>query len=169
MRTRLYLDIDGVINALSPNFRVPPVKVAGYPIRMDTALVRQFIALFDEVVWATTWVLHPPALDEMERFIGVEGLRVIDTTRTELDSGMWGYSTGKAPAVARHFDADPLEVGATLWMDDMLGDLDFAISQPRGIITHKPNDFTGAYPFITQYVDDGRTWSQHVQENISVR
>jgi hypothetical protein len=166
MRTRLYLDVDGVINKFSGAVGGHEKHVIdGFTLRIYPDKVKAFMEMFDEVVWATTWVLHPEMLALLEGVIGVESLGVIPVTQDELEVGMLiQRSTGKGPAVARHFDADPLEPGATLWIDDMLGPEDYAIGNERGITLHTPDPEVGAYPFIDNLLDGNVSWAQYVKE-----
>jgi hypothetical protein len=170
MRTRLYLDVDGVINKFSGAVGGHEKHVIdGFTIRIYPDKVKAFMELFDEVVWATTWVLHPEMLALLEGVIGVEGLGVIPVTADELEVGMLiQRSTGKGPAVARHFDDDPLEPGATLWIDDMLGPEDYIIARERGISMQVPDPEIGAYPFIDSLLDGHGSWAQYLKGEVHV-
>jgi hypothetical protein len=165
VRTRLYLDVDGVINKLTykPG-AYEEVDIDGFILRMYPQKVKAFMAMFDEVVWASTWVLHPEMLALLEGALGVERQDVIPTTADELRSGMLRASTGKGPAVARHFDDDPLEKGAALWIDDMFGREDRIIAEERGIQMYPADPQTGAYPFINQLLDGHSSWAQYLKE-----
>jgi hypothetical protein len=153
---RLYIDVDGVINVLrtraSMPYRVHCITSENGDfvyIRMDVLEVQRFFAYFDEVVWATSWVSFPPLLDRLEQDLGVVPGRFdrIDLDRETFRASP-SHSSGKAEAVAAHYDADPKP---SLWIDDDLGPLDKKMASTRQIVLHRPDPRKGAYPFFTGY------------------
>lgn len=63
MRTKLFLDVDGVLNALGPDTRMPVnhwtdwrmSMCAGFGIQYSAAMGRAIASLKTETIWLTTW------------------------------------------------------------------------------------------------------------------
>ncbi len=162
MSTRLYLDIDGVINVLDRHCPKPLVPyIFGFgesqvTVHMSVTIVKQFLTQFDEIVWATTWVLYPEELWRMESLLGLPRLETVDLTRDDLRD-IHISSSGKHRAVAQHFDAaEPPR--HTLWLDDAIGPLDLEVAEARGIHTHAPHAMQGAYPLMEDWLNEGPVW-----------
>lgn len=152
---RLYIDIDGVINA----FRRGPytIHLIADPenetdqvyIHMDSEAVTAFLAQFDEVVWASSWVNYPALLNQLERTLGlpVGGFERINLDLAEYKASATN-SSGKASAVARHYDANPMP---SLWIDDDLGPADRKMASTRDIELHAPDPAIGAYNYMFKF------------------
>lgn len=153
-KRRLYIDIDGVINAMRQGtYKVTIITDPDGPvdvrIRIDHETVKTFLKQFDEVVWASSWVMYPGLLAQLERTLGIEPGQF---DRITLDRQAFrnspGHSSGKAQAVAAHYDAHPMP---SLWIDDDLGPDDFKVARERGIEYHCPDPREGAYPYMLKF------------------
>jgi len=124
----LYLDIDGVITA-DPG-SVPGVRTFHVGQAIVDWIPELFYPLVEkfDVVWATSWILYPEMLDELEHVFDVKFPRV-DLNKGEYFLNYSDVSCGKLPAVQRHYEADPAEF---LWIDDHAGPTDQAWATSEG-------------------------------------
>jgi hypothetical protein len=126
VRTHVYLDVDGVINAVT-NAAPPPwgwecetstTTVDGWPITWATDLVDRLNALADlpnvEIFWLTTWNTRAPEL--LAPALGINGtdwevLGIADQYSSEHTMAWW-----KLPIIQRHMAETSPE--AAVWVDD---------------------------------------------------
>ncbi|CAG7844869.1 hypothetical protein USB125703_01120 [Pseudoclavibacter triregionum] len=135
MAARLYLDVDGVVNAWPeeleidelpgasgwPAFRMINLSVFGelIPITYAPELIRRLRALAGagvEVVWLTTWRAD---VKHLARAIGLPGdWRALDFDDPRLGGRVLGDA--KLPALLADLEKHPLD-GPVAWADDELG------------------------------------------------
>ncbi len=149
---RLYLDIDGVITA-SPHsfpgietFKVPASDPYGDAyVDWHPELFHELVGLFDEVVWATSWICSPEDLTTLEETIGVAYPRV-EMTLAQYFRHRSKASCGKRESVAHHYHGEPAPF---IWIDDHIGARDKAWARSVGGRTVVPSyEFGGAYSML---------------------
>ena len=114
-RTRLYLDVDGVINAQMPMDwgKLCNGHAGGYSIRWAPRMVAELADLNVELVWTTTW--RDEAVTELAPLIGWgEHGRVLHPAGGEL---IWPSIDWKFEAVLADQAASP---SSFIWLDDEL-------------------------------------------------
>lgn len=115
-KTRLYLDVDGVINAQMPFGwgRLQNGHAAGYKIRWAPRMVEALAELDVDLCWATTWKQH--AATEIGPLISFgEGARhLIEIANPYGDSYGWSIDW-KFPAV---IDDQYWKPSPFIWLDD---------------------------------------------------
>lgn len=128
---RLYLDIDGVLTGDPDNY--PGLDTVPVPCDRGIALldwnverIHMLLDQFDEVVWATTWILPPSELDFVEHALGVKYGRV-DLTWANYNRSR--FTCGKLDAVRHHYYANPAPF---TWIDDHAGAHDKAWTEAEG-------------------------------------
>lgn len=152
MTTRIYLDVDGVINAVS---YAPPTeatglgdwktgKALGYTIQWSQEVIDFLNDLATredvEIVWLTTWMDH--AATDLVELTGINGADwyVLKTDDMHHSFGNWW----KYDIIVPHLDENPVD--KVIWIDDDLDYMhrlveDFVMS--RGIHTLSPHTSAG--------------------------
>lgn len=137
---RLYCDIDGVLTA-RPGSSPRPIErlmIGDSIVEWRVYDVLRLFDLFDEVVWATTWLFEPSALASLENYLGV--------SHSGVDLHLKQYvkarhpsthrdTCGKLEAVRKHYVADPVPF---MWLDDHMGAEDFEWARSVGGIAIRP-------------------------------
>ncbi len=142
---RLFLDVDGVINASQPHSLWGKTKEGvahGYLIRWAPAMIE---ALFDipmSLTWATTWRSHAPA--EIAPLIGhgseAEWLNPSDETRMMDWSIHWKFDAMKAELEFERL------TNAFVWIDDEITYDHERWAAQNGGLAIAPNSRTGISP-----------------------
>jgi len=115
MTTRLYLDVDGVINAQMPYGwgKLAKGKAAGWRIRWAPRMIDALAAMDVELVWTTTW--RDEAVTELAPLIGWGGHgRVLHPLDGDL---IWPSIDWKFDAVRADQIGNP---SPYIWLDDEL-------------------------------------------------
>ena len=128
---RLYLDIDGVITARPYSFPgIETFTVGGFfdgaAVEWHPEMFYTLVNGFDEVVWATTWILAPSLLDELEKKLGVKYER---SPLTRANYNRSPLTCGKLRAVRKHYEANPAPF---TWIDDHAGPSDHTFAEEEG-------------------------------------
>lgn len=93
MTIKLYLDVDGVINAWYANKEWPTMSEGtahGYTIKWSPEMLEELKSLGMELVWTTTWRQH--AANELAELIGYgAGIRYIDGQNKLSEYGSIGW------------------------------------------------------------------------------
>lgn len=128
MRPRLFLDIDGVINAPNPpwpsttTFTISDHRGSGYvvnyPITVAPAMVAEIDQLradFDlELVILSTWLENRAIITDLTTALGaLRGGRLLTVPRPKLSG--WRPPTWKRDALLGDLDREP---GPFIWVDD---------------------------------------------------
>lgn len=153
MRTRIYLDVDGVLNALSkttPGAWSPESwnakKIRGYVIRWSSELVHILNTINErddvEFIWLTTWGSW--AKDHISPGIGINGTQWRHLTDGVQDSSIHGFSRVWWKLIALQEDVEDFD-GNILWIDDDFSfypdAVEWAVS--KGINVIEPHWSTG--------------------------
>lgn len=127
-RRRIYLDFDGVVNALGPDQlpgawdryqvrKVPATNVFGFPTRFPTRCapgvldaIRRWHHAGVDIVWASTWRVDTASISATWDLPRLPFLEWKDHP---------AFDESKGAAVAEHFENDP--AGVCVWIDDDLG------------------------------------------------
>jgi hypothetical protein len=149
---RLYLDIDGVLTGDPDNYpglaTIPVVVERGVALLdWNVERIHMLLDQFDEVVWATTWILPPSSLDEVEHMLGVSFEQVPLT----WDNYRRSHTTcGKLAAVREHYLANPAPF---TWIDDHAGPADYNFVEEQGGRLIVPSyDTGGVYKLMDEDV-----------------
>lgn len=153
---RLYLDIDGVITGkLGSVSGLEQYVIDGCSVEWHPLLLPELLGKFDEVVWATSWILIPDALTELERRLEIGPFDRIGLTRENYD--LTSDSCGKLDAVRAHYDADPAPF---YWIDDHAAEEDIRwANSVDGNIIGPQYEQGGVYSvmLLTSWID-GTQW-----------
>lgn len=128
-QTRIYLDVDGVLNALSktnlaetsgwPEESWSSKKIRGYIIRWSSELVGALNTIDErddvEFIWLTTWGLW--AKDHISPGIGINGSEWRYLTDGVQESSIHGFSRTWWKLIAIQEDVEEFD-GTILWIDD---------------------------------------------------
>ena len=146
----LFIDFDGVINALNPRFareewgEVETTKLRGFSITYAPEVVRAIEALAADgvhVVWLTTWCEHTAEF-------GPLGFTAHPYIGSEARVGYRGSGWWKWQALREHVETLPADA-VIAWCND---DLDFSVReqpeigefiQERGVLAISPHDWPG--------------------------
>jgi hypothetical protein len=158
---RLYLDIDGVLTCDPRSSQgIKTVEVpdpdSGQVAEVDWDVLRihQLLDMFDEVVWATSWILFPKMLDRLEELLGYSkrfervGLTNLNYRRTPI-------TCGKLNAVVDHYEASPAPF---TWIDDHAGRADRKWVEREGGNLVVPNYYTGG---VYRILEDLVWWDDY--------
>lgn len=151
---RLFLDVDGVINASMPQgWGKTQVGMArGFRIHWAPAMIK---ALFDakmSLTWATTWREYAPA--EIAPLIGrgrnAEWLNPSDETRMMDWSIYWKFDAMQAEEISEPF----------VWIDDEITEVHVNSARDNGGFAFAPNPRTGISPMdiikINAYLEENK-------------
>lgn len=128
---RLYLDIDGVLTGhpeYYPGLTTDVVRTDDSFALLDWDIERVHMLLdqFDEVVWATTWILPPSSLHAVEELLD----RSFEKVNLTWDNYRRSHLTcGKLAAVRDHYFERPAPF---TWIDDHAGPSDYNFTQEQG-------------------------------------
>jgi HAD domain in Swiss Army Knife RNA repair proteins len=116
VRVRLFLDVDGVINALSPTDRWDDLthsRVDGFPIYWSPTVVRFLNELSSqvEILWLTSWEESAPNL--LAPSLGLRPFGLAGRQTGAPRAGWWKHGW-----VESHWARDPKPF---IWIDDELG------------------------------------------------
>lgn len=108
-RARLYLDVDGVLNADMPygwdKEQRHQAKVCGYTIRWAGDLIERINALDVDIWWATTW--RSSAVEYLEYHIPIKSVGVIHPGLNPDAPLIWPSIAWKTEAILMHQAESP--------------------------------------------------------------
>lgn len=115
--TRLYLDVDGVINASMPIGwgKTRDGQAGGYTIRWAPALLNALVDLGVEIVWTTTWQEH--AVTKLAPLLGFGSEFRYLSPPTQFVDWPWPSIEWKNAAIILDQAAHPEPF---IWVDDEL-------------------------------------------------
>jgi len=123
---RIYMEVDGVINALqAPNLWGPKtfdsIDFGGYTFVWSTEAVASLEAMCSrddvEIVWLTTWSSN---INVLARLLGFG--HVFAEARVIEEIEMWSTPFEKADALLRDLEENPLS-GGWMWLDSVSDDV----------------------------------------------
>lgn len=156
---RLYLDIDGVLTC-DPG-SAPDIETVGISQDDEFAIVEwnrqrihQLCDMFDEVVWATSWILYPEMLDQLEERLDYSNrFERVGLTRSNYRRAP--KACGKLTAVREHYEANPAPF---TWLDDHAGGVDRKWAESEGGNLVVPNYYRGG---VYRLLDE-MGWHDHL-------
>lgn len=160
----VYLDVDGVINAVYPSDSSPEWgwsrpgenrRASGFPIHYSPELV----AALNELAarphvrfhWLTTWLDHAPRY--LTRRIGLHGKDWPVVGKMHMYSRDAGISWWKLAAIQEHVDPS----NRIVWIDDDLiddGAREWAASLGDRILLVQPDPYVGITKDMFKFIDD---------------
>jgi hypothetical protein len=119
MRVRLFLDVDGVLNAVNPTGQWPDLKrarVNRFPICWSPTVVEFFNELSTrvEILWLTTW--EERAQELLAPVLGLRAFQLAAEDTDPLSIHWWKHTV-----VQQWWENDPRPF---IWVDDELADAD---------------------------------------------
>jgi len=167
-KVKLYLDVDGVINAWhadkawpSKNIGEATSRSGTYSIHWAPAMVAELMAMDLELVWATTW--EQEAATSIAPLIGwseAEKSRwlSLESVRENVKFGMlhtYGSIAWKNPAVRQDQEDSP---SPFIWIDDEMGFQDMNMARDIGGLAIWSDPYRGIQPDdiekMKQYIKD---------------
>jgi len=136
-RPWLFLDIDGVINSTWRSVRndrayqltgfadYQTCQAGGFTIAYSPSVVERILSLDANVVWATTWITVPEALEELIAELGITD----DLPRLTKVKPRSATACGKAEGIKRWLADDDRPF---VWIDDDIGSEDHELCIDHG-------------------------------------